>query len=506
MAGQFSIGHAGLRRHRRVHGGDRRVAHRTRRSAARRARRSRTRSSSCRSCSSSARLMAALFGFVVGLPSLRLRGDYLAIVTLGFAEIFRLVIATAQTGGDAKAASSRALSRRSAGRTATRAPTTQGVPLYAGPFWIFGARPRRDPRRLAPQVLRLGARAPRAARGRDRGGRRGRRSDALQGHLVRHRRGRRRHRGRPAGDRCATASATVQPDQFNFAVLVRRDHDGHPRRLGQRDRRDRRRRLRHVHGEDDRAAPGRSRACRRCSARHPWLDLNALRMVIYATVLIALMILRPEGLFGERELFRRAAPKPAPERPAAEPEAAREGATRRPSAEGGRVSALELARRHQDLRRPARRRRRQLHGPEERSSSGSSARTAPARRRSSTSSPASTSPTRARSASAARDLAAAEARADRAPSASRARSRTSASSASSRCSRTCSSRARTAASARTSRSALLRSPRLLRATRQTMHERALELLAIFDLDRHGRRDARPRSRTATSGGSRSRAR
>src|SRR5688500_17745470 len=35
-------------------------------------------------------LVAALFGLVVGLPSLRLRGDYLAIVTLGFAEIFRL--------------------------------------------------------------------------------------------------------------------------------------------------------------------------------------------------------------------------------------------------------------------------------------------------------------------------------------------------------------------------------------------------------------------------------
>src|SRR5690349_18497800 len=44
---------------------------------------------------------AALFGVIVGLPSLRLRGDYLAIVTLGFAEIFRLVIATAQTGGTA---------------------------------------------------------------------------------------------------------------------------------------------------------------------------------------------------------------------------------------------------------------------------------------------------------------------------------------------------------------------------------------------------------------------
>ena len=40
-------------------------------------------------------------------------------------------------------------------------------------------------------------------------------------------------------------------------------------------------------------------------AAHPNLDLNALRMVVYAAVLIALMILRPEGLMGERELFRR---------------------------------------------------------------------------------------------------------------------------------------------------------------------------------------------------------
>jgi branched-chain amino acid transport system permease protein len=39
-------------------------------------------------------------------------------------------------------------------------------------------------------------------------------------------------------------------------------------------------------------------------AAHPALDLNALRMVVYAGVLITLMILRPEGLFGERELFR----------------------------------------------------------------------------------------------------------------------------------------------------------------------------------------------------------
>jgi branched-chain amino acid transport system permease protein len=37
-------------------------------------------------------LATALAGLIVGIPSLRLRGDYLAIVTLGFAEIIRIVI------------------------------------------------------------------------------------------------------------------------------------------------------------------------------------------------------------------------------------------------------------------------------------------------------------------------------------------------------------------------------------------------------------------------------
>jgi branched-chain amino acid transport system permease protein len=37
-------------------------------------------------------VVAAGFGFVVGLPSLRLRGDYLAIVTLGFGEIVRVLL------------------------------------------------------------------------------------------------------------------------------------------------------------------------------------------------------------------------------------------------------------------------------------------------------------------------------------------------------------------------------------------------------------------------------
>ncbi len=46
-------------------------------------------------------LMSAFFGFVLGFPVLRLRGDYLAIVTLGFGEIIRLLLInlTEFTGG-----------------------------------------------------------------------------------------------------------------------------------------------------------------------------------------------------------------------------------------------------------------------------------------------------------------------------------------------------------------------------------------------------------------------
>ena len=36
--------------------------------------------------------VAALCGYIVGLPSLRLKGDYLAIVTLGFGEIVRVLL------------------------------------------------------------------------------------------------------------------------------------------------------------------------------------------------------------------------------------------------------------------------------------------------------------------------------------------------------------------------------------------------------------------------------
>lgn len=45
---------------------------------------------------------AGVTGIVVGLPSLRLRGDYLAIVTLGFAEVIRVLLLNIEAVGGAR--------------------------------------------------------------------------------------------------------------------------------------------------------------------------------------------------------------------------------------------------------------------------------------------------------------------------------------------------------------------------------------------------------------------
>jgi branched-chain amino acid transport system permease protein len=59
---------------------------------------------------------AAAAGWLVGMPSLRLRGDYLAIVTLGFGEIIRVLILNIDAVGGAR------------GFT--------GIPRYSNFFWI----------------------------------------------------------------------------------------------------------------------------------------------------------------------------------------------------------------------------------------------------------------------------------------------------------------------------------------------------------------------------------
>jgi branched-chain amino acid transport system permease protein len=62
-------------------------------------------------------LAAAVAGLIVGIPSLRLKGDYLAIVTLGFGEIIRVLIQNMDAVGGPRGLS--------------------GIPGYTNLFWTY---------------------------------------------------------------------------------------------------------------------------------------------------------------------------------------------------------------------------------------------------------------------------------------------------------------------------------------------------------------------------------
>jgi branched-chain amino acid transport system permease protein len=80
-------------------------------------------------------IAASVLGYLVGLPSLRLRGDYLAIVTLGFGEIVRVVIQ--QTQPVVKdAAEIRALPITSLVTHLGGALGFTGIPKYTNLFWV----------------------------------------------------------------------------------------------------------------------------------------------------------------------------------------------------------------------------------------------------------------------------------------------------------------------------------------------------------------------------------
>ena len=63
-------------------------------------------------------IAAALAGLAVGIPSLRLKGDYLAIVTLGFGEIIRVILQNIEAVGGPRG--------------------MVGIPDYSNLFWTFG--------------------------------------------------------------------------------------------------------------------------------------------------------------------------------------------------------------------------------------------------------------------------------------------------------------------------------------------------------------------------------
>ncbi len=63
-------------------------------------------------------IAAATAGFIVGVPSLRLRGDYLAIVTLGFGEIIRVIVQNTDAIGGPRGLNQ--------------------IPGFTNVFWTFG--------------------------------------------------------------------------------------------------------------------------------------------------------------------------------------------------------------------------------------------------------------------------------------------------------------------------------------------------------------------------------
>ena len=266
-----------------------------------------------------AALVAGAFGFLVGLPSLRLRGDYLAIVTLGFAEIVRLVIATAAIGGDVESPG-RAWSHVGEGGALVRpffhalsvsiaqlggqngyaGIGDAGVPLVAGPLWIVA---------MTALAFAVAWRLKFSGWGR---ALRALREDEIAAAAVGVDPTRLKVTsfvisamgGGIAGAMIATmrdGSPIVQPDSFGFAasfdavtmVIIGGSGSVTGAALGA---------LFVTFTVKAIELAQRAPAIEALHARYASLDLNALRMMVYAAVLVALMVRRPEGLFGEREL------------------------------------------------------------------------------------------------------------------------------------------------------------------------------------------------------------
>ncbi len=278
-----------------------------------------------------AAFVAGLFGLFVGLPSLRLKGDYLAIVTLGFAEIVRLVIATAQIGESESVGHAwhevggaggvvgpffhvlSVMVTSLGGQNGYAGPSNAGVPLYAGPFWVFGLAALLG---VAAWRIKFSGwgRALRALR-----------EDEIAAAAVGVDPTRYKvtsfvisavGAGIAGGLMAIMRDGTpiVQPDSYNFQtsfdaitmVILGGSGSVTGSMIGGVFV------TFTVKAIELAQGTGAVQALKR---EFEGLDLNALRMIIYASVLIALMIWRPEGLLGERELGQKKAPpaKPPPE-------------------------------------------------------------------------------------------------------------------------------------------------------------------------------------------------
>jgi branched-chain amino acid transport system permease protein len=265
-------------------------------------------------------IVCALVGFIVGLPSLRLRGDYLAIVTLGFSEILRLTIL-----GTVEDTAKNPITRMIAslgGSLGYRGVKMEGdftgVPSVAGPFWTVG---------IAAFAVFLALRLKRSGYGR-----------ALR--AVRE-------------DEIAAAAVGVDPARYKVTAFVLAavgagiagallsiQRDG-PGIVGPAVMKfDKSFEVITMvilggSGSVSGAAIGAilytvvfyaSEEGLRIAGQSgveafAKMDAAALRMAIFAATLVIVMLVRPEGIFGERELFEKdgAKDKPVPKEPKGKP-------------------------------------------------------------------------------------------------------------------------------------------------------------------------------------------
>jgi len=247
-------------------------------------------------------VVCAGVGFVVGLPSLRLRGDYLAIVTLGFSEILRLSIlgTVAENANNPVTRMIGSLGGALGYRGPQIGSDFVGIPSVAGPFWTIG---------LAALGIFLALRFKRSGFGR-----------ALR--AVRE-------------DEIAAAAVGVDPARYKVTafilaavgagmagalLVIQRDGPGIVSPANMKFDKSFEVITMVILGGSGSVSgaaigavlytlvfyaseEGLNQLARNGVSFFANVDAAALRMALFAATLIAVMLVRPEGLFGEREIF-----------------------------------------------------------------------------------------------------------------------------------------------------------------------------------------------------------
>ena len=260
--------------------------------------------------------VCALVGFIVGLPSLRLRGDYLAIVTLGFSEILRLTI-LGTVADSAHNPITKAIASLG-GSLGYRGPAVgedfTGIPSVAGPFWIVGTAALAV--FLAYRVKRSGfGRALRAVR-----------EDEIAASAV----------GVDPAKYKVTAFvlAAVGAGLAGALLVVRRDGPGIVSPANMKFDKSFEAITMVILGGSGSVTGtavgavlytvifyASEEALLRLSRSYVMfanIDAAALRMTLFAMALIIVMLVRPEGLFGEREVWEKRGPSVKPPGPNAQ--------------------------------------------------------------------------------------------------------------------------------------------------------------------------------------------